>query len=154
MLDRDLAALYGVPAKRLNEAVKRNRERFPEDFAFVLTGKEVEALRSQLATLKTGRGQHSKYAPYAFTEHGVVMLCSVLRSRRAIQMNIAVVRAFVRLRELIAAHKDLAEEIEKLKTGQAQHASVINLLVEEIQSMKALPAPAKKRPIGFQADLS
>jgi hypothetical protein len=150
MLDRDLAALYGVPTFRLNEAVQRNRGRFPEDFAFLLTREEVASLRSQIAMLEKGRGKHSKYTPYVFTEHGVVMLCSVLRSERAVRMNIAVVRAFVRLRELIASNKDLAVRIEKLEAGQGQHASVINLLVEEIQSIKALPEPSKKR-IGFHA---
>jgi phage regulator Rha-like protein len=150
MLDSDLAALYQVETKNLNKAVNRNQDRFPTDFAFVLTQQEVADLRFQSGTSKIGRGGR-RYLPYAFTQEGVAMLASVLRSKRAIQMNIAIVRAFVRLRELIAAHKELAEEIEKLKTGHAQHASIINLLVEEIESIKALPEPSKKR-IGFHAD--
>src|SRR5581483_2098346 len=100
MLDADLARLYDVPTKRLNEAVRRNRERFPAKFMFRLTSEEWAALRSQIATLKTGRGQHSKYPPLVFTEHGVVMLSSVLNSARAVQMGLLVVDAFVRLREI------------------------------------------------------
>jgi hypothetical protein len=114
MLDRDLAELYGVTTKRLNEQVKRNRGRFPEDFMFQLSleeGKSILALRSQFATLK--RGWHLKYAPYAFTEHGVAMLSSVLNSQRAVQMNILIIRAFVALREMLATHKDLARKIEE-----------------------------------------
>ncbi len=93
MLDSDLAELYGVATKRLNEQVRRNRARFPKDFMFQLTGKEAESLRSQNATLKKGRGRHRKYAPYAFTEQGVAMLSSVLNSERAIEVNIAIMRA-------------------------------------------------------------
>jgi hypothetical protein len=98
LLDNDLAALYGVSNKRFNEQVRRNRNRFPEDFMFQLTAEESRALRSQFATLKSGRGQHRKYLPYAFTEQGV--LSSVLRSARAIAVNIQIMRAFVRMREL------------------------------------------------------
>src|SRR6266849_10784845 len=104
MLDSDLAELYGVATKRLNEQVRRNRARFPKDFMFQLTGKEAESLRSQNATLKKGRGRHRKYAPYAFTEQGVAMLSSVLNSERAIEVNIAIMRAFVRLREILSSH--------------------------------------------------
>jgi len=147
MLDRDLAALYGVPAKRLNEAVKRNRERFPEDFAFLLTRQEVVILRSQIATSSWGG---RRYSPYAFTEHGVAMLSAVLRSQRAVEMSIAIIRAFVRMRELLATDSDFAQRMEKLEAGHEQHASIINLLVEEIESIKALPEPRKKR-IGFNA---
>ena len=98
MLDIDLASLYEVEAKALNQAVKRNLDRFPTDFMFQLTGEEAERLRSQIVTLKTGRGQHRKYLPYAFTEQGVAMLSSVLRSRRAVLVNIEIMRAFVRHR--------------------------------------------------------
>ncbi len=148
MLDRDLAELYGVPVFRLNEAVKRNRNRFPEDFAFLLTQQEVAILKSQIAISSWG-GRRT--TPYAFTEHGVVMLSSVLRSERAVQMNIAIVRAFVHLREMIAAHQDLAERIGNLEAGHEQHASVINLLAEEIEAMKVLPEPSKRK-IGFHSD--
>lgn len=102
MLDKDLAELYGVEVKRLNEAVKRNIERFPEDFMFQLTVSEYDSLRSQIATLKTGRGEHSKYLPYVFTEQGVAMLSSVLRSKTAIEVNIRIMRAFVAIRKYLA----------------------------------------------------
>jgi hypothetical protein len=106
MLDTDLAALYGVPAKTLNQAVRRNVSRFPADFMFQLTEREATALRSQFVTLKTGRGQHRKYRPYAFTEQGIAMLSSVLHSERAIQVNIAVMRTFVQLREMIGSGRN------------------------------------------------
>jgi hypothetical protein len=151
MLDADLARLYQVPTKALNQAIRRNRERFPEDFMFQLTREEASVLRSQIVTLEMGRGRHPKYAPYAFTEHGVAMLSSVLRSRRAVGMNILIVRAFIRMREMLATHKDLAGRIEKLEANQKRHASVINILAEEIQEMKHQPEPTKRR-IGFQTD--
>src|SRR5579859_1250740 len=108
MLDRDLAELYGVATKVFNQAVRRNRDRFPDDFMFRLTRAEAAVLRSKIVTLEKGRGRHSKYASFAFTEHGVAMLSSILRSKRAVAMNILIVRAFVRLRELLATHKDRA----------------------------------------------
>jgi hypothetical protein len=154
MLDSDLAALYEVPTKRLNEAVRRNLERFPKDFMFQLTLAERDSLRSQIATSNLGRGGR-RYAPYAFTQEGVAMLSSVLRSPRAVQMNILIMRAFLRLREMIAANKDLAARVEKLERGHSRTVSVIEVLVEdidqlagELKQMKALPAP-KKRRIGF-----
>ena len=154
MLDRDLAALYEVPTKRLNEAVKRNLKRFPEEFMFQLTEKEGKALRSQFATSNSGRGGR-RYAPYVFTEYGVVMLSSVLHSERAIQMNILIVRAFIRMRELMATNKDIAVRVEKLEHRHDRTASVIEVLVEdidrlahEVKDMKALP-PATRRKIGF-----
>lgn len=156
MLDVDLAELYGVPTKRLNEAVKRNLKRFPETFMFRLSRQESAALRSQFATLEAGRGHYSKYPPLAFTEHGVVMLSSVLNSDRAVEMSIFVVNAFVRIRELMAANKDIAARIDKLERGHNRTASVIEVLVEdidrlagEVKDMKALP-PVTKRKIGFR----
>ena len=119
MLDSDLAELYGVPTGRLNEQVKRNIKRFPEHFMLQLTQDEYDALRSQIAILKTGgRGRHRKYLPRVFTEQGVAMLSSVLQSERAVQMNILIVRAFVKLREMLATHKDLAERMEKIEAAQ------------------------------------
>ena len=115
MLDTDLADLYGIGIKRLNEQVKRNIKRFPEDFMFQLSHQEVTVLRSQFATLKDGRGQHRKYLPYAFTEQGVAMLSSVLSSDRAIEVNIHIMRVFVRLREIVAEHKDLAHKLDELE---------------------------------------
>jgi hypothetical protein len=154
MLDADLAALYGVSTKRLNEAVKRNISRFPAEFMFQLSGAEADSLRSQIATSNERRGGR-RYSPYVFTEYGVVMLSSVLNSRRAIQANLMVVRAFIRMRELIASHKDLAARIDKLERGHDRTASVIEVLVEdidrlagEVKDMKALP-PVTKRKIGF-----
>ena len=149
MLDSDLAKLYGVAPKRLNEQVKRNRGRFPVDFMFQLTKEETKALRSQIATLKGGRGEHGKYSPYVFTEHGVSMLSAVLNSERAVQMSILIVRAFVKLREILATHKDLAARMEKLEEAQKRHASVINILAQEIAGLKRLPAESKKQRIGF-----
>jgi phage regulator Rha-like protein len=110
LLDRDLAFLYGVRTKELNQAVKRNRKRFPADFMFRLAPQEHDSLRFRFGTLK--RGQHSKYFPYAFTELGVAMLSSVLNSERAIQVNIAIMRAFVRMREVLADNKELAKRLE------------------------------------------
>lgn len=148
MLDTGLAELYQVPTFRLNEAVKRNRSRFPKDFMFRLNRKETESLTSQIAMSKNGRGGR-RTLPYAFTEHGVAMLSSVLNSERAVQMNILIIRAFVKIRELLASHKDLATRVEKLESGQKDHASIITVLVEEIDDMKRLPEPVK-RPIGFR----
>jgi phage regulator Rha-like protein len=150
MLDSDLATLYGVTTKRLNEQVRRNRARFPEDFMFELTKEEADALRSQNATLKTGRGQHRKYLPYAFTEQGVAMLSSVLSSERAIEVNIAIVRAFVKLREILATHKDLARKLDEL---EKRYDSQFRIVFEAIrQLMLPPPEPDKKRKIGFGRD--
>lgn len=154
MVDADLAALYQVPTKSLNLAVRRNADRFPADFMVQLTAAEAEGLRLQFETSKTGSGGR-RYLPYVFREPGVAMLSSVLRSERAVQMNILIVRAFIRLRELIASNKDVAARVEKLERGHEQVASVIEVLVEDIdrlaedmEQMKALP-PAKHRRIGF-----
>lgn len=116
LLDTDLAALYEVPTFRLNEAVKRNRERFPDDFMFQLTAEESRSLTSQIAMSKTGRGGR-RTLPYAFSEHGVAMLSSVLNSERAIQVNIFVVRAFIRIRELANQNAELAARVERLELG-------------------------------------
>lgn len=149
MLDSDLAELYGVTTKRLNEQVKRNRDRFPPDFMFRLTleeGKAVMASRSQIATLK--KGQNIKYAPYVFTEHGAVMAANVLNSPTAVKMSIVVVRAFVKLREVMATHKELAEEIRTLKTQAQKHGQAIIYIIEEIKKLKTAPK-SKSKPIGF-----
>jgi hypothetical protein len=157
LLDADLAALYGVPTKAFNQAVQRNLDRFPEDFMFQLTKAELDHWRSQLVTSNPTARMGLRRQPYAFTEHGVAMLSSVLRSSRAVQMNILIVRAFVRLREIVTANKDLAIRIENLERGQDRAASVIEVLVEdidrlasEVKQMKALP-PAPKRRIGFRS---
>src|SRR3990172_11433755 len=111
MLDADLAALYGISTGRFNEAVRRNLARFPGDFMFPLTNQDLAALRSQIAILKTGRGQHRKYPPYAFTEHGAIMAATVLNSPRATEVSVYVVRAFVRLREILATNEELARRL-------------------------------------------
>jgi hypothetical protein len=150
MLDEDLAELYDVPVKRLNEQVRRNLARFPDDFMFQLTDDEAKALRSQIATLGPARGKHRKYLPYAFSEQGVAMLSSVLRSERAIEVNIAIMRAFVRLRELLATHKDLARKLEALERKLGEHVKSFRLVFEAIrQLMLPPPQPEKKRRIGF-----
>jgi hypothetical protein len=145
MLDRDLAALYGVSTGALNQAVRRNRERFPDDFMFTLDRKESENLKSQ--TVISSWGGRRK-PPSVFTEHGVAMLAGVLRSERAIETSIAIIRAFLHLREMIVTNKDLAIRVEKLEKGQRQVSSIIEVLVDEIEHMKALPPPSKRK-IGF-----
>jgi hypothetical protein len=166
MLDSDLAELYQVPTKRLNEAVKRNGARFPEDFMFQLTSEEAQVLtsqsampnlRSQFATSSHG-GRRT--VPYAFTEHGVAMLSSVLNSTRAVLMNILIIRAFVRLRELLASNKDLARNIEQIESAQKQHARTqeqqtrtlqqhASVLVSVVEDIRKLKNPPITRAIGF-----
>ena len=163
LLDEQLSGFYGVPTKALIQAVKRNIGRFPEDFAFQLTGEEwgvlgpqfaTSGLRSQTVTLKSGRGQHRKYLPYAFTEQGVAMLSSVLRSPRAVEVNIQIMRAFVRLRQLLSVHKELAQRLAKLEE-QMRHRD--HAVAQQFQQVFALldqlfspPAPPRK-PIGFHS---
>src|ERR1039457_488991 len=146
MLDADLAELYQVPTKRLNEAVKRNLDRFPEDFMFQLNKEEFENWRPQIATSNPAAKMGLRRPPYAFTELGVAMLSSVLHSQRAIQMNIIIMRAFVRMRELLSSHKALAERIEKIEQAQKQHGSVLVAVVQDIQKLKS---PPQTRAIGF-----
>jgi len=144
LLDVHLAALYGVTTKRLNEQVKRNRSRFPDDFTFQLTPDEVDTLRSQIATSKSGRGGR-RYAPYVFTEQGVAMLSTVLNSERAIQVNIEIMRAFVRLRQLLASNDRLARKLEAL---EKKYDAQFKVVFEAICQLMAPPEP-KKRKIGF-----
>jgi len=145
ILDRDLADLYEVDAKVLNQAVKRNLDRFPEDFMFQLAPEESARLRSQIVTLKPGRGQHRKYLPYAFTEQGVAMLSSVLRSKRAVLVNIEIMRAFVRLRQILGAHADLARKLAALERKYDSQFKAVFDAIRELMT----PLPTKKRPIGF-----
>jgi len=121
ILDSELAALYGVETRRLNEQVRRNLSRFPVDFAFRLTRDEYTALRSQIATLKGGRGEHRKYLPWAFTEHGALMVANVLNSPRAVQMSVYVVRAFLRLREWVSSQAELVAKLAELERRVAGH---------------------------------
>src|ERR1700686_3753809 len=149
MLDAHLAELYHVTTGNLNLAVRRNPSRFPPDFMFQLTEEEADSLRLQIARSKIGRGGR-RTPPYAFTEHGVAMLSSVLTSGRAVQMSILIIRAFVKMRELLASHKSLAARVEKLEASQKRHASVINILAEEIEDLKRPPAEPPKRRTGFR----
>ena len=156
ILDSDLAKIYGVPTFRFNEAIKRNRHRFPPDFMFQLRTEEAAALRSQIAILKKGRGQHRKYRPYAFTEHGALQAANVLRSPRAVQMSVFVIRAFVRMRQTLLGTRELAEKLaalEKKLTSRldVHEAAIIEVLQELMQILNpppALPEPTKPR-IGF-----
>jgi hypothetical protein len=147
MLDRDLAALYGVETKVLNKAVGRNLDRFPADFMFRLTKEEAEASRFQIGTLK--RGQNIKYLPYAFTEQGVAMLSGVLRSKQAVQVNVAIMRAFVRLRETLALHKELARKLAEVEQRLEGHDAAIRSLFEAIRQLMAPPTTPPKPEIGF-----
>src|SRR3989344_2609438 len=146
MLDSELAELYGVATKVLIQAIKRNIERFPADFMFQLTVEEADLLRSQIVTLKTGRGRHRKYLPYAFTEQGVAMLSSVLRSKRAIHVNIEIMRAFVRLRQMLSTNADLAR---KLAVLEKKYDAQFRVVFDAIRELMIPPEPKKKRPIGF-----
>ena len=146
MLDRDLAVLYGVETKTLNRAVQRNLDRFPPDFLFKLTADEAEASRYQFGTLK--RGQNIKYLPYVFTQEGVAMLSGVLRSPRAVQVNIAIMRVFVRLRETLALHKELAHKLAELERKIESHDAGIRTLFEAIHHLTTRPVKPK-REIGF-----
>jgi hypothetical protein len=149
IIDRDLSEIYGVETRRLNEQVKRNPDRFPEDFMFQLTKEEADVWvrsRSQFAILK--RGKTIKYLPYAFTEHGAIMAANVLKSPQAVRMSVFVVRAFVKLREMLAAHKDLAHKLAELERKLQNHDESIRSLVIAIRQLMK-PPETKKRPIGF-----
>lgn len=146
MLDEDLAALYQVDVKALNQAVKRNRDRFPEDFMFRLTEREATSLRSQIVTAKIGRGGR-RSAPYAFTEQGVAMLSSVLRSPRAVRVNIAIMRAFVRVRQELASNSPLAKKLSELEEKYDTQLAVVFEAVRELM----IPRSLAKRRIGFSA---
>lgn len=160
ILNRDLAALYGVTTKRLNEAVKRNAARFPEDFMFRLSAEEAAVLRSQFATSKTpardGRGG-ARYQPFAVTEHGAIQAANVLSSQRAVEMGVHVVRASVQLRELLASNQELAKRLDQLEARLdkklVSHDEAIAAILSAIRQLMH-PPPAKRRGIGFTADIS
>ena len=151
MLDKDLAELYGVSTKRLNEQVKRNRYRFPEDFMFQLTKEESDFSRSQFATLK--QGQNVKCLSYAFTEQGVAMLSSVLNSRKAILVNIQIMRIFTKLKEIIVNHKELAFKLSQLENKVEKHDTEIRSIFEAIRQLM-LPPERLKRKIGFETTVT
>lgn len=147
LLDGDLAELYGVQPKVLLQSVKRNLDRFPQDFMFQLTREESDSLRSQFVTLKLGRGQHRKYLPYAFTEQGVAMLSSVLRSPRAVRVNVEIMRAFVRLRQMLASNAELARRLDEL---ERKYDAQFRVVFDAIRQLMIPPdQPAKKGRIGF-----
>jgi hypothetical protein len=148
MLDADLADLYEVPTKGLNQAVRRNLDRFRDDFMFQLAPEEAEILRSQFVTSSWGG---RRYLPYAFTEHGVAMLSSVLSSKRAVQMNILIVRAFIKLRAVLATHIELATKLKEIEQTQLGHAANIDEIWRALQSLVEPPV-TPKRQIGFNAN--
>jgi phage regulator Rha-like protein len=152
ILDNYLAKSYGVTTKRLNEQVKRNSDRFPADFMFQLTSEEHNSLRSQFATLKdagTGRGRHRKYPPFVFTEHGAIMAASVLNTPKAIDMSVLVVRAFVKLRELLSSHRQLASKLNQLEHKVARHDKSISAIFDAIRQLMNVSTKQKQR-IGFK----
>jgi hypothetical protein len=145
-----VAATVRVETRALNQAVRRNSERFPPDFMFQINREEAERLRSQFVILKKGRGRHLKYLPFAFTEHGAIQAANVLNSKRAVEMGIFVVRAFVRLRELIASNEELAKKLEAIERKQGTHDQLIVGILNQIHE---LTNPVQTRAIGFTADL-
>jgi hypothetical protein len=171
MLDTDLAYIYGVATKALNQAVKRNRERFPDDFAFQLNASEAARLRSQIAIssaqrldvnrdfsnrsqIVTGSQKHRdpRASPWVFTEHGALMAANVLRSKRAVQMSVHVVRAFVRLREMVAANKELSKKLDELERRVSHHDEAITSIVKAIRELATPPESKPGRRIGFIAE--
>ena len=163
MLDFDLADFYGVETKRLKEAVRRNIERFPEDFVFELTREEYNALRTQIASLETGRGKYSKYVPFAFTEHGVAMLSGILSSPKAVEINIAIIRAFISLRHYALSFAELAEKVMLHDKELADINELLHWLGKEnqarydenqaLQNKEIKPAEwAERARIGFRKD--
>ena len=149
MLDADLAELYGIETKNLVKAVKRNIDRFPGDFMFRLTSGEFRRLRCQIGTSNKGRGGR-RYAPYAFTEHGAIMAASVLNSERAVRVSVYVVRAFVKLRQVLAAHKELARKLAALEGHLDRHDEEIAALLEAIREWMAPPPVPRRGRIGFR----
>jgi hypothetical protein len=151
MFDSDISELYQVETRALIQAVHRNHARFPDDFMFQLSKQELKNWRSQLVISNPTAKMGLRRPPYAFTEHGVAMLSAVLKSQRAVQMSILIIRAFVKIRELLAGHKHLAARVEKLEGTQKTHTSIISILVDEIELLKKPPdLPARR--IGFRAD--
>lgn len=148
VLDTALAQLYGVSVKRLNQQVHRNLERFPSDFMFQITAKEHESLRLQFATSNKGRGGR-RFLPYAFTEHGAAMAATVLNSKQAVNMSVFVVRAFVRMRSMLADNRKIASKVEELEGRLGTHDSTIQAIIDAIKKLMA-PLPASQKKIGFE----
>ena len=153
MLDYDLAELYNVETKRLKESVKRSLFRFPDDFMFDLTRNEYNFLRSQNTTLEKGRGKHSKFNPYAFTEQGVAMLSSILNSKKAIEMNIQIVRTFVLMRQFALSHRDLTEKLKELETRYNQQFTTILEALDYLMKKDAVETKLQHRErIGYKKE--
>ncbi|MBI3765955.1 MAG: ORF6N domain-containing protein, partial [Ignavibacteriales bacterium] len=150
ILDSDLARIYAIPTFRLNEAVKRNLARFPEDFMFQLTSEEYKVLTSQIAISNTGRGGR-RTSPYVFTEHGAMMAANVLKSERAVRMSVYVVRAFVKLREMFATHVELAQKLSELEWKVGRHDADIGAIVDAIRQLTTPPDKPRRR-IGFRVN--
>lgn len=151
ILDNDLARLYGIETRRLNEQVRRNADRFPHDFMFQVSSEEFETLKSHFATSRSGWDGRRKL-PLAFTEHGAIMAASVLNTPLAVEMSIFVVRAFIRMRSFLASHKELALKVADLERKLSTHDKQILAIIEAIKQLMAPPPAAKKRPIGFRPD--
>ncbi len=152
LLDSDLAELYGVLTKNLNKAVQRNLDRFPQEFMFQLSPEEVESLRFQIGTSKKGRGGR-RYLPYAFTQEGIAMLSSVLNSPRAVQANILIMRAFIKLREMVATNELVRQKIEELERKYQSHDKQFTAVFEALRELLEPPKVPKKKAIGFHSDL-
>lgn len=153
LLDQDLAVIYGVTTGQLIRQVKRNPSRFPDDFMFSLNKDELEALAFQIGISKTSQGRGGRRTlPYAFTEQGVAMLSSVLNSDRAIEVNVAVMRAFVKLREVLATHKDLARKLEDIERQLGKHDEQFRVVFDAIRQLMAPPPTPPKRKIGYRAE--
>ena len=161
ILDSDLAQLYGVSTGRLNEQVKRNRERFPDDFMFQLDRDEVQSLGSHFAILKTSRtagqkpsrrGKHTKFLPYAFTEHGAIMAASVLNSPQAVAVSVYVVRAFVKMREMVGNQRLLVRRLDQIERKVHKHDKQILAIIEAIRQLMEPPPEKKRKPIGFASE--
>jgi len=144
IVDADLAKIYGVTTKRLNEAVKRNRARFPSDFAFQFTRQELASMRSQIATASK---RNVRFLPYAFTEHGAIMAATVLNSPQAVHMSVFVVRAFVKMRDALAGHRDLARKLEEL---EKKYDNQFSLVFDAVRQLMNPPEPRRRKSIGFQ----
>jgi hypothetical protein len=148
ILDADLARLYGVPTKAFNQALKRNVHRFPEDFAFQLTEEEVENLRSQIVTSSAGHGGR-RYLPWVFTEHGALMAANILRTARAVEMSVYVVRAFVKQREALATNAAILKRLAEIDKTLLEHDSALKILWHRLQPLLAPPSETPKPKIGF-----
>ena len=152
VLDSDLALLYGVETRVFNQAIRRNRHRFPPDFAFPLTKEEWSLLRSQIVTLKHGRGQHRKYLPWVFTEHGAIMAASILNSERAVAMSVYVVRAFVKMRRELLANATLEARLENIEKSLLTHDAALRDVYQKLKPLLLPPPEMPKRRIGFHSD--